>query len=565
MTENQYYVDLLLANKNLILTGAPGTGKTYLAKQIAKQMIANSGTIDDTIGKFIDNVQANIVQEEFIQYLKKIDGENGKLSVWYPKYFLEMGKDLKEIDEQYKDLKDNFFEYNSNTYKDIFKKISGLSDEKISEIIKGGAPREEKKFNKLADDFSKFINKKEKRPNPINMGGIPRLGTLMRKLLQFHFSTQNEENLQTSEQITFVQFHPSYDYTDFVEGLRPISLDEEGQIGFELKNGVFKEFCKKANLNLIDSKNTDEELLKEVSIEEELNKFLDEAMENGKIFEYDSKRKNIKNHFKIIAGNSDDHFCAEILGNKKTTKRKILKAEVIQVLSKADTIKKPTDIKKLFKKEHQYEYTFMFKILELLRKNQSQSVKKKRKKFIFIIDEINRGEISKIFGELFFSIEPNYRGIDGKVKTQYQNMIKRSDSFYDGFYIPENVYIIGTMNDIDRSVESFDFAMRRRFVWEEITAEQSAENMELPKDTKNRMKSLNDEISKIEGLNSSYHIGGAYFLNQSGDHIDLADKSKRDDLWKLRLKPLLLEYLRGMSDSDEKIEILKKAYENNGQ
>lgn len=76
--------------------------------------------------------------------------------------------------------------------------------------------------------------------------------------------------------------------------------------------------------------------------------------------------------------------------------------------------------------------------------------------------------MSKIFGELFFSIDPGYRGKDGKVDTQYQNLIdidpetQNEDVFKNGFYVPENVYVIGTMNDIDRSVESMDFAMRRR-------------------------------------------------------------------------------------------------------
>ena len=92
--------------------------------------------------------------------------------------------------------------------------------------------------------------------------------------------------------------------------------------------------------------------------------------------------------------------------------------------------------------------------------------------FIFIIDEINRGEISKIFGELFFSIDPGYRGEKGRVQTQYQNMIEDGDVFKKGFFVPDNVYIIGTMNDIDRSVESMDFAMRRRFAWAEVTAEE---------------------------------------------------------------------------------------------
>ena len=75
------------------------------------------------------------------------------------------------------------------------------------------------------------------------------------------------------------------------------------------------------------------------------------------------------------------------------------------------------------------------------------------KKFVFIIDEINRGEISKIFwGNSFFSIDPGYRGRDGEVSTQYANLHESDDKFY----IPENVYIIGTMNDIDRSVDTFD-------------------------------------------------------------------------------------------------------------
>jgi 5-methylcytosine-specific restriction endonuclease McrBC GTP-binding regulatory subunit McrB len=174
------------------------------------------------------------------------------------------------------------------------------------------------------------------------------------------------------------------------------------------------------------------------------------------------------------------------------------------------------------------------------------------KPFIFIIDEINRGEISKIFGELFFSIDPSYRGKKGAVKTQYSNL---HDDEKEAFFVPENVYIIGSMNDIDRSVESFDFAMRRRFTWIEISAEQSAENMNLPDETKSKMKKLNDQISDIEGLNASYHIGAAYFLDSNGKA-----REDYDSLWNLRIEPLLKEYLRGMPDSYDKIEKLKKEF-----
>jgi hypothetical protein len=113
------------------------------------------------------------------------------------------------------------------------------------------------------------------------------------------------------------------------------------------------------------------------------------------------------------------------------------------------------------------------------------------------------------------------------------------------------------MNDIDRSVESFDFAMRRRFTWIEITSEESAENMNLSDETKIKMSKLNKQISQIEGLslNSSYHIGAAYFLDSNGN-----GRQDYDNIWNQRIKPLLIEYLRGMPDSIAKIKLLQNAY-----
>ena len=237
-----------------------------------------------------------------------------------------------------------------------------------------------------------------------------------------------------------VQFHPSYDYTDFVEGLRPVMNSRRG-IGFERKDGVFKEFCKRA---LRDAEG---------------------------------------------------------------------------------------------------------------------------KPYVFIIDEINRGEISKIFGELFYSIDSGYRGEAGRVKTQYQNLVPREDPFYEGFYVPENVYIIGTMNDIDRSVESIDFAMRRRFAWVEFTAEESQSMLysddawgdeKKPKDIdeiKARMDRLNECIvSDKIGLTRAYQIGAAYFLKY-------ALYNDFNALWDNHLKGVLYEYLRGAYDIDKKIDLLHKAYD----
>ena len=233
----------------------------------------------------------------------------------------------------------------------------------------------------------------------------------------------------------FVQFHPSYDYTDFVEGLRP-NLDSNSSsnnsgIAFKRKDGIFKKFCREA---------------------------------------YDS-------------------------------------------LQNAETKDKP---------------------------------------YVFIIDEINRGEISKIFGELFSAIDPDYRGIKGIVTTQYQELItEQNDIFRNGFFVPDNVLIIGTMNDIDRSVESMDFAIRRRFAWQEVTAEESASNMHLPNDVKARQMKVNKAIEECDNLSRAYHLGGAYFLKLKNDNYE--------ELWQNHIKGLIEEYFRGIPDSEADVEKIHRA------
>ena len=257
--------------------------------------------------------------------------------------------------------------------------------------------------------------------------GAPGTGkTYLAKEIALELTGGNED------QIGFVQFHPSYDYTDFVEGLRPVS-NGDGTIEFKLVDGIFKKFCQKAR----DAKKT---------------------------------------------GGQDN--------------------------------------------------------------------------FVFIIDEINRGEISKIFGELFFSIDSDYRGEKGSVSTQYANLHETDDKFY----IPENVYIIGTMNDIDRSVDTFDFAMRRRFRFVEVMAESQLyildkELGERAEEAKTRLRNLNAAIENVQELNSHYHIGPSYFLRLKEVKFDY------ELLWSDYLQPLLEDYLRGSYEEDETLETLKKAFD----
>ncbi|MCQ2189091.1 MAG: AAA family ATPase [Paludibacteraceae bacterium] len=340
----------------------------------------------------------------------------------------------------------------------------------------------------------------------------------------------------SDDEIGFVQFHPSYDYTDFVEGLRPIQ-DDNGTVGFERKDGVFKEFCKKALNSSV--KHTFYSLTKK--------------LENGYILK--------------LLGGADANIIYKdglIKADEKDSKEypytiECSKIETLMNKCKGESISGLNKIKENIHLSNDKEASYYWAVYDYIRNNINP--------FVFIIDEINRGEISKIFGELFFSIDPGYRGVDengkpkGLVKTQYQNLIDEDDEFYGGFFIPENVYIIGTMNDIDRSVESMDFAFRRRFAFKEIKADENVgmlDNLDASVKDKaiNRMKNLNNAISQIESLSSAYHIGGSYFLKLKnyGDNFE--------DLWNYHIEGLLREYLRGNPEIEKQISDLKTAYDN---
>ena len=286
----------------------------------------------------------------------------------------------------------------------------------------------------------------------------------------------------------FVQFHPSYDYTDFVEGLRPIEdKDKDGNttMVFRKVDGIFKKFCR------------------------------DVAVQN----------KEDKNN--------------------------------------------------------------------------------KKKKYFFLIDEINRADLSKVFGELMFCLETDKRGKGNAVQTQYQNLPtydvkekkyygENEDIFANGFYIPENVIIIGTMNDIDRSVESMDFALRRRFIWKEVEVDEkllqnSLTAMLTEYTDKNNEKLFTDDNARDVAKGITFHImnlnkvlrgdsrfGKHYFISQ-GQFANLPEnvieyaanageaeaiaKSLISSVWNLRLESLLYEYIRGEGDEQDFVKECKKALE----
>lgn len=434
-----------------------------------------------------------------------------------------------------------------------------------------------------------------------------------------------------NDRTMMIQFHPSYDYSDFVEGLRPIS-NKDGLLGFERTDGVFKVFCKNS-------------CREAVMLRKKTKTVSEDAIKKKKLHSW---RLDTRFDDPVFVASMDDlyRYCYEAIINEVDTgiddwffyrKDNFFPETVIQHLQSFDIETTGEDWHQIIDKETNWVddatfscvlFSHFFNTVNCVLEGicpSEESIKKElvalwesnpdspSKQYIhgmnkslpiqildgvtsfyhalfyrilfyikqnyeraylpavFIIDEINRGEISKIFGELFFSIDPGYRGKKGIVATQYQNMIEDDDIFKEGFYVPENVYIIGTMNDIDRSVEDMDFAMLRRFAKVEVTAEESYQNMiaessdfneNEKKEIKERMTALNDAILDPDlGLGEAYQIGAAYFrklLNYKEFEIEQAFSK----LWDYHLKGLLSEYLRGNHNSKAQLEALKNAYDN---
>lgn len=361
---------------------------------------------------------------------------------------------------------------------------------------------------------------------------------------------------EQKKQVEFVQFHPNYDYSDFVEGLRP-KIYDDNHVGFELQDGVFKKFVARAKKNLEDSQKPQEVIEKEASVKEIMSNYFS-SIELGR-----DELETIRGSKFYISSLDEKHINIFIPENKVSNRLRLNIGELKEMLESGQVFSQSKDVTLFFNRttalQNDSYYLAIFKGItaEKVSTNKTLIKQEKLKPYIFIIDEINRGEISKIFGELFFSIDPGYRGPAGEVATQYANM---HENPAEKFYIPENVYIIGTMNDIDRSVDSFDFAMRRRFRFIEVKSDERLEMLdslgEIKEEVISRMTSLNNEISNVEELNENYHIGASYFLKLK--YLSF------DQLWTDYLHPLLQEYVRGMYDEDGIMEKFAKEYGYSG-
>ncbi|MCV3432387.1 AAA family ATPase [Campylobacter lari] len=337
-------------------------------------------------------------------------------------------------------------------------------------------------------------------------------------------------------QIVFTTFHQSYGYEEFVEGIKPIIDNDENsqELKYEIKNGVFKELCDKSLKNYISSIQNENETDLDKLIFEFANYINQNYLDKGNEFPLENK-VNVK---KILLNSKDEYRSFLLGGSIKSPQRltiDVIKRDYLDFIN--GRILSFKDIKPKYDSQSDYHgnatYYFMFykklKEFEGLQNEKFKIKKDNLKPYIIIIDEINRGNVSKIFGELITLIEPSKRIGESeglKVTLPYSG---------EKFGVPKNVYIVGTMNTADRSITSLDTALRRRFEFVEMMPD--AEELEKSKYKDVNLKKLLEAINtRIEYLlDREKTIGHAFF-------ISIENLEKLKNVFQNKIIPLLQEY-----------------------
>lgn len=332
--------------------------------------------------------------------------------------------------------------------------------------------------------------------------------------------------------IEFITFHQNYSYEDFIQGLRP-ETDNKSSLTFDKKDGVFKKIADKALENIKLSQKAPEELSAEALFNNALEKFIEvvEEEENYPINETAYIMEVEEEAFRYTGEKWTNHT------NGLRMKFSDLKEFYKNGVKSRKDVKYLNNISGLAGQHATYYFLVYEKIIKLLPKKIDAPLKIERENYVIVIDEINRANISRVFGELITLIEPDKRS-HGEIPLE--SKLPSGDNFI----VPSNLYIIGTMNTADKSIALLDIALRRRFEFEPMYPLYDVKGFEIY--DKDILFGINDQIIKAKG--HDFQIGHAYFMGENKDLIKRMNK---------KVIPLLLEYF--MNDEKEVKSILFNA------
>lgn len=353
---------------------------------------------------------------------------------------------------------------------------------------------------------------------------------------------EQKERLELSEQFKLIQFHPAYTYEDLVRGIR---VDANGSnVHYKTENRVLGEFAEKANKNYINSQKTVEALSKEKWLDEEFINFIEEVDKTIR----DNRDFKLNDKVSIVSVDADgEGFIYGGEGwevrNHRRMKFTDVKLEILAGVQSRNDIQSLENASGRAKQHATYDLLVVEKFNEYLQANNrpaytpNNSIVETEKKYILVIDEINRANLPAVLGELIYALE--YRG--QRVKSMY-----KLDHGDNSLVLPKNLLIIGTMNTADRSVGHIDYAIRRRFAFKDIPP-----SSDVIKSVVSDTNHLKDKALKLyanvaalftEGniatdfKGKDVQLGHSYFLADSENKL----KMKLD----YEIKPLLNEYLK---------------------
>jgi len=488
---------------------------------------ANKKTPIEYIQPFANGFLSNIELQKrlFIDGFVYLHGDRSQLENLIHDNYVLIGKEgnVNEIN--------NGFEINDDFFDQMIEDLKGILYKTYIEILNN--MNSQTKLNKKVDHFVNILMQKKQiiLQGPPGTGKTYTAKDIAEQIITGNVSNDKKEQgkyLKNSDQFELVQFHPSYTYEDFVRGIAVKS--DDGKIKYETENKVFGGLIQRAN-----------EGERRAKIKNNLINIIKDYGEELQVKIDDKKEVLLSNSSRPLKGFNGESFKYTTLSNEKEIARYIKVSEVVQcMLAKVDNASEVNEV--LGTKTHG---GYLKALIDLIKESSEESIDDLinqvntytydiKKKYVLIVDEINRANLPSVLGELIYALE--YR--DESVTSIYE-----VEDHGKSIIIPDNLFIIGTMNTADRSVGHIDYAIRRRFAFVDVLP-----NPEIIKNEKaKKLFELVSELFTETYLASDFEakevqLGHSYFL--------LNEESELPDFEKLKFKldyeilPILNEYVK---------------------